>query len=248
MIALLAVVLLAELSAHDVVQKAIAGSQPDSMRETATMTLVDAKGGTRTRSMTIAQRKSGPDRYDGRIEFLDPKDVAGTILLSIAQKDGSSDQHLWLPGLKRVRRVSGSQKSGAFMGSDFAYEDLSARKLEDADYEKLADETVAGKPCFVIQATPHKDVDTGYGKTIAYVTQDDFLTLRMRFFDKSGTEIKTLDVDPAKVKTQGDVRIPQHVEMKSLKDGHVTKLDVTNVEIGAKLDPAAFDPASLDKG
>src|SRR5688500_14151857 len=110
-------------TAREIADKAVAARKVTSLRQKTTMTLVDAKGGTRGREMRIAT--TGEDGKDGatRIEFLAPKDVAGTILLTVWKK-GESTQHLWLPNLKRVRRVAGGQRGGAFMGSDFSFEDL----------------------------------------------------------------------------------------------------------------------------
>jgi len=229
--------------AKDIAAKAQSAGQPDAIAEKATMTLVDKDGGKRVRTMRVVRKKTGADAWSARIELLDPKDVAGTVLLSVGD-----EQHLYLPGLHRVRRVSGGQKSGSFQGSDFAYEDLAERKLDDADYTLLADEKIGDRDCWVVQATPHKDADTSYGRIVSDVAKDDDVTLRVRFFDASGAEVKRLDVDPAKILVKGAARIPQHVEMSSEKDGHKTLLDVTDVDLAPKIDATTFDPASLDKG
>ena len=229
--------------AKDIATKAQDAGQADAISEKATMTLVDKGGAKRVRTMRIVQKKTGAHEWSARIEFLDPKDVAGTVLLTVGD-----DQHLYLPGIHRVRRVSGGQKSGSFQGSDFAYEDLAQKNLDQADYTLLPDEKIGDRDCFVLQATPHKDADTSYAKTIADVAKDDYVTLRVRFFDASGAELKRLDVDPSKILVKGTVRIPQHVEMTTAKDGHKTLLDVTDVDLAPKIDAGTFDPASLDKG
>ena len=242
---LLFVLLLAAASpdAKDIAAKAQDAGQPDAIAEKATMTLVDKGGAKRVRTMRIVQKKSGAHQWSARIELVDPKDVAGTVLLTVGD-----EQHLYLPGLHRVRRVSGGQKSGSFEGSDFAYEDLAQKNLDQADYALLPDEKVGERDCFVLQATPHQDAGSSYAKTIADVAKDDYVTLRVRFFDASGAEVKRLDVDPSKILVKGTVRIPQHVEMTTAKDGHKTLLDVTDVDMAPKIDAGTFDPASLDKG
>ena len=170
--------------------------------------------------------------------------AAAAVLLSLA---GGTEQHVWLPTLKRTRRIAGTQRTSAFVGSDFTYEDLAERPLDKVDFTRLPDEEVAGRACYVLEGRGHPDLETGYGRTVADITQDGFLTLRVRFFDKAGGEVKTLEVDPSQVEVKGEVRIPRRLEMRS-PGGHRTLLQVEKVEIDPKLDDSLFDPASLDKG
>lgn len=237
-----------ELSPRAIADKASESGTPAAVRQKTTMTLSGKDGkDTRKRSMTI-ERKGLPGKDAmTRIAFHEPKDVAGTVLLSL-EKGKDRVQHLWLPGVKRVRRIAGAQRSGAFMGSDFRFEDLEGRSLDDYELTALPEETVAGKPAYVIQAVPKKGAETSYAKTISSIAKDDFLTLRVRFFDAKGTELKVLDVDPERVKREGTIRVPLRLEMKTLKDGHTTTLESTDVEIDPKLDDALFDPKNLDPG
>lgn len=235
-----------ELSAEAIVRKATDMGQPDASKQKTKMTLVDAKGGERGRALQVLRAKGAKGEWSTRIEFLEPKDVAGTVLLSV-EKDGGVSQHLYLPGVKRVRKLVGKQRGGAFMGSDFAYEDLAPRDIGKSTYTLLPDETIAGKPCWIVEAKPAKGADTSYAKSIMAITKDDFLTVRVRFFDESG-ETKVLDVDPSKVHVEGDVRIPKRMEMTSTKDGHKTVIEVESIDLKPKIDASVFDPSSLDRG
>lgn len=234
-------------TARAIAEKASRVGSPDSIRQSITMRLVDGKN-ERVRKLVIS-RKGAPDAADSatRVEFLEPADVAGTVLLTVG-RSGNRTQHLYLPGLKRVRRIAGSQRGGAFVGSDFSYEDLAGRDLDGFDLRLLPDETVGGRAVHVIEATPKKGTDSAYGKTISYVTTEDHLILKVRFFDPKGTETKVLSVDPEKVERKGELRVPRHLEMSSKKDGHRTVLETTEVEIDPKLDDALFDVRSLDRG
>lgn len=237
-----------ELSPREIADKASESGTPAAIRQKTTMTLSGKDGkDTRKRSMTI-ERKGLPGKDSmTRIAFHEPKDVAGTVLLSL-EKGKDRVQHLWLPGVKRVRRIAGAQRSGAFMGSDFSFEDLAGRSLDDYELTALPDETVAGKPAYVVQAVPKKGAETSYAKTISSIAKEDFLTLRVRFFDAKGSELKVLEVDPEKVKREGTIRVPLRLEMTTLKDGHKTVLETTEAEIDPKLDESLFDPKNLDPG
>jgi Outer membrane lipoprotein-sorting protein len=234
-----------DLSAKDIASRAAEAANPGSLRETLTMAL-SGPGTSGTRSLTVVRRKKG-SQSSARLEFLSPKDVAGTVLLTL-DHDGTSDQYLYLPGLKRTRRIAGGQRSGAFQGSDFTYEDLASRDPDSADYKKLDDETVGADPCWQIEITPKKGVESGYGRMVMDVRKSDFLSLRARYFDAKGAPLKNLEVDAARVSTKGPIHIPLHLEMKTLATGHATVLDITDVKIDAPVDDALFDPASLDRG
>lgn len=246
LLALSSSALAADPSPEEIVRKATDLGQAKTSRQKMRMTLTDAKGGERVRVLQTWGLREGKETAT-RVEFLEPKDVAGTVLLSV-EKGGAVSQHLYLPGVKRVRKLVGSQRGGAFMGSDFAYEDLAPREVGKATYELLPEETVAGKAAWVVKATPSKGADSAYSKTILWIAKDDHLTLRATFFDEKGAELKTLEVDPAKVHVEGDVRIPRHLTMTSKKDGHKTVIEVEEIDLAPKLDRSRFEASSLDRG
>lgn len=239
-------------SPREIAVRAAEAGAPDALSEKLTMTLAGTSGERGTRTLTTARMKTGTrgdaTSWSARLEILTPKDVAGTVLLSVDRKDGNTDQYLYLPGLKRTRRIAGGQKGSSFQGSDFSYDDLGSRSIASADYTLLADEAIGGDACWQLVATPKKDVDSAWSKMILDVRKSDAVTLRARYYDAKGAETKRLDVDGTKLKSQGPTRIPLHLVMTTLATGHTTTLDVTDVKIdaAAKLTPALFDPASLE--
>jgi hypothetical protein len=114
----------------------------------------------------ILEQKDNGDR--SLVVFESPADVKGTALLTYSHKTGDDDQWLYLPALKRVKRIGSSNNSGPFMGSEFAYEDLASQEVEEFTYKWLRDETCPGKEygsqkCFVIEQYPI-DTDSGYSR------------------------------------------------------------------------------------
>lgn len=235
----------AEPSPEEIVRKATDLGQAKASRQKMRMTLRDGKA-ERVRVLQTWGLRDGQE-IATRVEFLEPKDVAGTVLLSV-EKGGAVSQHLYLPGVKRVRKLVGSQRGGAFMGSDFSYEDLAPREVEKATYELLREESVAGKACWVVEATPSKGAGSAYSKTVLWIAKDDHLTLRAKFFDAKGAELKTLAVDPANVHVENGVRIPKRLEMTSKKDGHTTVIEVEEIDLAPRLDRSRFEASSLDRG
>jgi len=125
------------------------------------------------------------------IVFDQPKDVAGTALLTFTHKSGDDDRWLYLPAVKRVKRIASSNKSGPFMGSEFAYEDLGSQEPEKYTYKHLRDESFDGKDCFVFERYP-KDKDSGYTRQVVWMDKAEYRPLKIEFHDRKQSLLKTL--------------------------------------------------------
>ncbi len=125
--------------------------------------------------------------------FDHPADVKGTAFLSYTHAVKADDQWLYLPALKRVKRISSANKSGPFMGSEFAYEDISSQEIEKYHYKYLRDETLDGQETFVIQRTPQYK-HSGYTKQMAWIDKQHYRVLKVAYFDRKGAHLKTLTI------------------------------------------------------
>ena len=123
--------------------------------------------------------------------FDHPGDVAGTAFLSWSHTTGSDDQWIYLPALKRVKRIATNNKSGPFMGSEFAYEDISSQEVEEYTYRYLRDEVVDGVDTYVVEQYP-VDENSGYSKLIVWRDKEHFRELKVEFYDRKGDLLKTL--------------------------------------------------------
>ncbi|MEZ5504416.1 MAG: outer membrane lipoprotein-sorting protein, partial [Halioglobus sp.] len=103
----------------------------------------------------------------------------------------NDDQWLYLPALKRVKRISSADKSGPFMGSEFAYEDLSSTEVEKYRYNYLRDESLDGEPCFVVERVP-VDENSGYTKQVTWIDQSEYRMRRIDYYDRKGELLKTM--------------------------------------------------------
>jgi hypothetical protein len=201
------------------------------------MVLERPGGERRERAMACRVRQDG-GLARSRIEFLSPPDVAGTRFLVIENAGREDDQFLYLPALKRVRRVAGSQKNQSFMGSDFSYADLEGRDVEGASYRRLGDETVAGAPAWVIEAAPRSGSGSPYGKVVMRVRKSDFLTLRADYHDAAGALLKTLNV--VKTGTVDGRLLVTTSRMEDAKDGHVTTFVIEQAQSRTDLPAGLF--------
>ncbi|MEN8178738.1 MAG: outer membrane lipoprotein-sorting protein [Pseudomonadota bacterium] len=127
------------------------------------------------------------------IIFDRPRDVKGTALLSYSHKSGSDDQWLYLPALKRVKRIASRNKSGPFMGSEFAYEDLSSQEIEKYSYKYIQDEQLGEKPTFLIERDP-VDPNSGYTYQRVWIDQQRYIPLKIDFYDRKKSLLKTLEL------------------------------------------------------
>jgi outer membrane lipoprotein-sorting protein len=138
--------------------------------------------------------KSLEGKADGdksMIVFDQPKDVAGTALLTFTHKTADDDRWLYLPAVKRVKRIASSNKSGPFMGSEFAYEDLGSQEPEKYTYKWLKDEALDGKDCFVFERYP-KDKTSGYTRQVVWMDKAEYRPLKIEYYDRKQSLLKTL--------------------------------------------------------
>ncbi len=123
--------------------------------------------------------------------FDTPKDIKGTGLLSYSYKVGPDDQWLYLPALKRVKRIASKNKSGPFVGSEFAFEDLSTQEVEKYTYKYLRDEEFNGRDCYVEERYP-LDKYSGYTRQIVWMDKDEYRVWKVDFYDRKDSLLKTL--------------------------------------------------------
>jgi len=159
---------------------------------TMQMILRKKKGQERTREMRSRSIEVAGDGDRSIIIFDDPADVKGTAMLTHTHKVDSDDQWLFLPDLKRVKRISSSNKSGAFMSSEFAYEDMGSQEVEKYTYKFLREENIDDRDYYVIERYP-TEKKSGYTKQISWIDQETYRLHRVEFYDRKSALLKTLN-------------------------------------------------------
>ncbi|MDW3195507.1 MAG: outer membrane lipoprotein-sorting protein [Cytophagales bacterium] len=177
----------------EIAQKAIKADEGfESSEVDLRMVLRNRQGQESERFMTNMTYELTTDGDKSLIVFNSPRDVQGTATLTFTHKEGSDDQWLYLPSIKRVKRISSSNKSGPFMGSEFAYEDLSSDEVEKYTYKFLKEDNFNGENVLLVEQFP-VDPKSGYQKRIAYYNPDkNYRFEKMEFFDRKGAMLKTL--------------------------------------------------------
>ena len=155
------------------------------------MTLKNKQGDESVRFLRVKVLEVQDDGDKSLTIFDEPRDVKGTALLTFSHGVEPDDQWLYLPALKRVKRISSKNKSGPFMGSEFAYEDIGSQEVEKYTYKYLRDEDLEGKSTFVMARYP-VDKNSGYTRQIVWMDQVEYIPLKIEFYDRKDTLLKTL--------------------------------------------------------
>ncbi|MDM8546071.1 outer membrane lipoprotein-sorting protein [Candidatus Venteria ishoeyi] len=155
------------------------------------MILRNKNGRESQRNIRIKSLEMENDGDKGLTIFDRPRDVKGTAFLSFSHSLGNDDQWLYLPALKRVKRISSKNKSGPFMGSEFAYEDLSSFEIEKYSYKYLSDEKCGELNCYKVENKPlYKH--SGYTKIISWLDDQEYRVHKTEYYDRKGSLLKTL--------------------------------------------------------
>jgi len=154
------------------------------------MTLKNRQGEESVRYMRNRTLEVKRDGDKSLVIFDRPRDVKGTALLNYTHMKGDDDQWLYLPALKRVKRISSSNKSGPFMGSEFAYEDITSQEVEKYTYKWLRDEVYEGQKCFVVERYPEYR-NSGYTRQVVWIDQKEYRLLKIDYYDRKNTLLKT---------------------------------------------------------
>ncbi|MFT7673456.1 MAG: outer membrane lipoprotein-sorting protein [Gammaproteobacteria bacterium] len=156
------------------------------------MTLKSKNGNASTRIIRIKTLEVDGDGDRSLSQFDEPADVKGTAMLTFSHGLDADDQWLYLPALKKVKRISSRNKSGPFMGSTFAFEDLGSQEVEKYTYKYLRDEACGSLQCYVIERFPAYK-HSGYTRQIAWLDQEGYRMVKAEFYDRKKSLLKTLE-------------------------------------------------------
>ena len=168
----------------------------DSQSE-LTMILRNKQGDESTRRISNKTLEVDGDGDKSLVVFNEPRDVKGTAFLSFTHKSGPDDQWLYLPALKRVKRIASDNKSGPFMGSEFAFEDISSQEVEKYTYKFIKDEKMNNMDCYLVERYP-VDKNSGYKRQEVWYDQDHYRPMKVVFYDRKNSKLKTLTYESYK--------------------------------------------------
>jgi len=209
----------------------------NDMRTKVRMKLINAQGNAREREMTMLRinlGKSGDQRY--YIYFHGPADVKGTSFMVWKYPAKEDDRWIFVPALKLVKRIAADDKRSSFVGSDFTYEDVSGRDLEDETHALLRKENLGGRPTYVIESKPKASAD--YSRRMSWIDSERWLPIKEEYLDARNELLRVFTAD--KVEQTGKQWTVTARSMKNLQSGHRTEVVYQEVGYDVGLKPDIF--------
>jgi hypothetical protein len=222
----------ASLSGQELAQKVHDRDKGEDSVSEEVMELVSEGGRRRTRELTVYTKDcSGLQKT--LIRFNSPADIAGTGFLSIEKEDGETEQFLYLPSLRRTRRIVSSQKSRSFVNSDFSYEDMERRPVGDSDHQITGEEKVGNVSCHVLETRPKAETNSQYSLIKSWVAAEIDVPVKAEYYDKKGNLIKKYRV--SKLENIQDIWTETEVMMEDLSEKHQTFLRTQKIVYNTNL-------------
>jgi hypothetical protein len=241
------------ITGQEIAQKVHDRDDGDNSTAKMKMILIDKNAKKRIRNLKTFTKDKGDDKLK-MMFFLSPADVKNTAFLTYDYDDSNKDddQWLYLPELQKVKRIASSDKSSAFMGSDFTYSDMTSRNVEDYKYKIMKEKKVGGHMTWQMLVTPktQKTIDeTGYTKSIVFVRQDNFVIVQALHYIKVGKKLKYMMIKNLK-KIDGiwTTLEMQMVTKKGRKTLHKTIFKFSDVKYNQNLNESLFSTRTIQKG
>ena len=240
------------LTAKQIANKSFEVTKLAGAEATATMTIVDSKGRKRVRKTAqVTKLYQNGDTEKKLVRFLSPADVKGTGLLTFDYKVKDDDMWLYMPALRKTRRIISSEKAKSFMGSEFSYSDMTPPTLNDFTYKKLGEEEINGTLCWKIEMIPVDDdiVDeNGFSKKISFIGKKDFVIRKAIYYDPDEefhkeltvTEVKELDPKNHKFR-------PLHMVMVNKQNGRKSILQIDKIQFNPNVKDEYFTTRYLER-
>ncbi|MBO1363757.1 outer membrane lipoprotein-sorting protein [Prevotella sp. A2931] len=237
----------AQLSGREIMQKVKNRADGDSRYAAIEMTLIQKSGHKRVRKLESWAMDIGKDTK--KIMFFTyPGDVKGTGFLTwdYDNTDKVDDKWLYLPAMKKTRRISGkSSKTDYFMGSDFTYDDMSTRSVDEEKHTFVREETFDGHRCWVVESVPYGKDDI-YTRRVTWIRQDCLIPVKAEYYDKLNKLHRSLTISNIE-KVQGFWTM-HSMQMENVQTGHQTLIRMSNQKFNVKVSPNLFTVSKLEKG
>ena len=210
------------------------------------MTLRNRQGQESRRQIRIGVLETEGDGDKSLTIFDSPGDVRGTAFLTYTHKVGDDDQWLYLPALKRVKRISSGNKSGSFVGSEFAYEDIASQEVEKYTYRWVRDQEHDGRECYVVEFQPVDRKNSGYTRQVVWIDKSEYRTWKVEYYDRKNALLKTLDVKGYRRYLDNYWRADV-MEMVNHQNGKSTRLEFSDYRFAAGFTDRDFSKNRLQR-
>ncbi|MGZ8320792.1 MAG: outer membrane lipoprotein-sorting protein [Telluria sp.] len=239
-------------AADSIMEKNFVANRFDDSTSNATFQMINKNGDKRVRETFGATRTQENSLDTKRVtRFLSPSDIKNTVTLLVEHSGADDDMWIYLPALKKTRRLTSSNKNESFVGTDLSYGDVIGHKVVEWTHKVIGADSIGGKQCTIVESLP-KDAkvaeQSGYSKRVSWVDNESFLAMKTEFYatNKQLLKVSTLanvvNVDPAKQRWQ-----PMHMEVQNVQTGHKTVIDWKEFKANQGVKNEYFTPRYLEK-
>lgn len=239
-------------TAREIMDKSFKAVKLAGSEGTSTLTIIDSKGRERVRKIASVSKLYDRGETERRlIRFLSPADVKGTGLLTFDYEKEDDDIWLFMPALRKTRRIVSSEKAKNFMGSEFSYADMTPPALEDFTYKILGEDEVESTLCWQIEMLPVDDDiadENGFSKKISYIAKEDFVIRKAFYYDLDGELHKELSVKGVQeVDTKNHKYRPIHMIMVNEQNGRKSALVIDKIQFNPDVKDEYFTTRYLER-
>lgn len=208
------------------------------------MKLINQDGQQRVRELTMLRRNSGEAGGEQKyfMVFFQPSDVKDMSFMTYKYPARDDDRWMFIPAVNMVKRIAAQDKRSSFVGSDFTYEDVSGRDLEDDTHVVEREDKLNGRDCWVVKSTP-KTASADFGHKLTWVDKAHFLPLKEEQYDRKGARYKEFSADEV-ADVKGYPTVVRRT-MKNLLTGHRTEVGYSRTDYDLGIDDTLFSERFL---
>lgn len=236
------------LTGADIIARVEAQPRPKSSAVKMKMTLIQMRGNREEKQERVLQvvAKDSADGGRSLLRFVSPAAIKGVSLLVVEHKDADTDQWLYMPSVGKPSRISGAQRKGSFMGSDFSYEDMEPRDPGSGIHTLLREEQVNGKDAWVVESKSKTRGDSSYSKVILWIRKDITVPVKAEFYDLRGNLKKVMRAED--LREEGGYWTARRTVMEDIRRKSSTVLEVLEQKNDITVKDEMFTERMLTKG
>lgn len=240
-----------EISPVDIMQKSMDNTRIKGLESKSRLDIHDGKGNVRTRVTTMASRIFDDGTEKRVIVFLSPAEVKGTGMLIFDHETGNDDMWIYLPALRKTRKIVSTEKSKSFMGSEFSNSDLAVGSIDNFNYSHEGVEEIEGEACWKIKITPKTmeiAEENGFASKYMWISKKDFVPRKAFFHDLDEEPWKELSYSGIKMIDKENKKFfITHMEVRNLQNGRYSIMDMEEVQFNPSVPEDFFSTTFLER-
>ena len=242
----------ANYDAREIMDQAREASKLSGLEAVSTLKIYDAKGRERIRQTSMASREFDKGATMKRIiRFLSPAELKGTGMLIYDYQEENDDMWIYMPALRKTRRIVSSEKSKSFMGSEFSNSDMSAPNLDDFDYTLLGSESADGCDCWMIESIPiNEDImdEMGFDRKITWIGKKDYVLRKAEYYNENNELFKEMRAGEVKpIDPSGKKHMAMYMEMVNKENGRRSVMTMDKIQYNPDVKQDYFTLSYLEK-